>query len=182
MDIIRNNQKAGETVPPQKPQTQQDADTLQRQEVTELANKHKMLDANLLAGLVRKSNRILVTISTHRLPFDLFPDTVNIEEGRITIINRRYFLWSEMHSVDIKDISNILINTTPFFAQLIIVSNTFAKNEIKIQYLRKKEAVFARRIIEGLRVFENNHIDTSNYTKEELLDKLEELSTTAIVT
>jgi hypothetical protein len=59
---------------------------------------------------------------------------------------------------------------------------TFFIDEIKIRNLRPKEAVFARRIIEGLRTFENKQIDTSNYTKEELITKLEELSATEIVT
>lgn len=134
-----------------------------------------------LEGLVKKSNRLLVSISSHGFPVDLFPDTVNVEEGRITIITRGFFS-SQVHSVDIKDISNIFINMAPFFAQLIIVSKTFAQNEIRIRNLRKKEAIFARRIIEGLRVFENKQIDTSNYTKEELIAKLKELSTTKIVT
>lgn len=136
----------------------------------------------LVAELVRKSNKILVTISTHRFPIDLFPDTINIEEGRITVIARNFFLSSQVHSVDVKDISNIFINVAPFFAQLVIVSKTFNENEIRINNLRKKEAVFARRIIEGLRTFENKQIDTSIYTKEELVAKLEELSATEIVT
>jgi hypothetical protein len=69
----------------------------------------------------------------------------------------------------------------PFFAQLVIVSKTFMENEIKINDLRKDEAVFARRIIEGLRTFESKQIDTSNYSVKELLAKLQELSTTDIV-
>ena len=63
-----------------------------------------MEDKNAEADLVKKSNRILVTISTHKFPFDLFPDTINIEEGRLTIINRNFFLSSQVHSVDIKDV------------------------------------------------------------------------------
>ena len=59
---------------------------------------------------------------------------------------------------------------------------TFTENEIRIEALRKKEAIIARRIIEGLRVFESKQIDTSIYTKDELIAKLEELSTTKIVT
>lgn len=137
---------------------------------------------NLVAGLVRKSNRILTTISSHRFPFDLFPDTINIEEGRITIISRNFFMSSQVHSVDIKDISNIFINMAPFFAQLVIVSKTFTENDIRIKNLRKEEAVYARRVIEGLRIFENKQIDTSNYSKEDLLTLLSELSTTEIVT
>ena len=182
MDIKTNGQKESVTIWSEKLHPQQEANTLQRQEKTQLADKHKRLDENLVAGLVRKSNRILAAISTHKFPFDFFPDTINVEEGRITVITRDFFFSSQVHSVDIKDISNIFINTSPFFAQLVIVSKTFKENEIRIKYLRKEEAVFARRIIEGLRIFENKQIDTSVYTKEELIAKLEELSTTEIVT
>ncbi len=91
------------------------------QEENQLNAKHNRQNKSLVAGLVRKSNRILATISTHRFPFDLFPDTINIEEGRITVITRNFFSSSEVHSVDVKDISNIFINIAPFFAQLVIV-------------------------------------------------------------
>lgn len=182
MDIKTNDQQGNVTVWPEKLRVQQEADTLQKQAETLITDKNKKLDKTLVAGLVRKSNRILATISTHRFPFDLFPDTINVEEGRITVITRNFFFSSEVHSVDIKDISNVFINTVPFFAQLVIVSKTFTKNEIRIKNLRKEEAVLARRIIEGLRIFENKQIDTSSYTKEDLIAKLEELSTTEIVT
>jgi len=141
----------------------------------------KELDAVAVENLVKISNRILVSISSHAFFFDLFPDTINVEEGRITIINR-HFLSSEIHSIDIKDISNIFINTTIFFSQLVIISKTFEENEVKIRNLRTGEAIFARRIIEGLRIFVAKQIDTSCYTKEELIEKLKELSTTEIVT
>ena len=140
-----------------------------------------MEDKNAVADLVKKSNRILVTISTHKFPFYLFPDTINIEEGRLTIINRNFFLSSQVHSVDIKDISNIFINMAPFYAQLVIVSKTFVENEIKIKNLKKNEAVLVRRIVEGLRTFVSKQIDTSSYTIKDLVSKLEELSTTEIV-
>jgi len=151
-------------------------------ELTDSADKKKSEDRRTVAGLVKKSNRILLSISSHVFPFDLFPDTINVEEGRITIITRTFFLSSRVHSVDIKDVSNIFVNVAPFFAQLVIISKTFEENEIRIRNLRKDEAVFARRIIEGLRIFVNKGIDTSNYTVKELIDKLQELSTTEIVT
>lgn len=144
------------------------------------ANKRKRLENKTVARLVKKSNRILICISSHALPIDIFPDTLCVEEGRITIINRHLFS-SEVHSVDLNDISNVFINTTFIFSQLVIISKTFEENTIKIRNLRPKEAVFARRIIEGLRVFEDKKIDTSTYTKNELIAKLEELSTTKIV-
>lgn len=146
------------------------------------ANTIPLENKKVVAGLVKKSNRILASISTHKFPFDFFPDTINVEEGRITVITRNFISSSEVHSVDIKDISNVFINMAPFFAQLIIVSKTFTKNEIRIKNLRKDEAIFARRIIEGLRTFSNTQVDTSGYSEAELLAKLEELSTTEIVT
>ena len=151
------------------------------EEVAQTTDIKKQLDKKILANLVKKSNRILVSISTHAFPFDLFPNTLNVEEGRITII-KRHFLSSEVHSIDISDISNIFIYTMFIFSQLVIISKTFEKNEIKLRNLRPKEAIFARRIIEGLRVFKDKQIETSSYSKKELIAKLEELSTTKIVT
>lgn len=143
-------------------------------------DKQKKSDEAAVAQLVKKSNRIVVSISSHAFPVDFFPDIINVEEGRVTIIKRQW-LSSEVHSVDIKDISNVFINTTIFFSQLVIISKTFEENEIKIRNLKTPEAIFVRRIIEGLRVFVSKQIDTSGYTKEELIAKLEELSTTEIV-
>lgn len=138
-------------------------------------------DKIVVAGLVRKSNRILASISTHKLLIDFFPDTINIEEGRVNVIIRNFFFSSQVYSVDLKNISNVLINTAPFFAQLVIVSKTFAENEIRIGSLWLKDAVYVRRLIEGLRVLDSKQIDTSVYTKHDLIHNLEELSSTEIV-
>lgn len=150
-------------------------------EEKKLLEEKKILDDVAIANLVKKSNRILVSISSHAFPFDFFPNTINIEEGRVTIIYR-HFLSSEVHSIDIKNISNVFINTTIFRSQLVIISKTFEENEIKLRNLRTHEAIFVRRIIEGLRIFDNEKIDTSNYSEEELIDKLKELSMMKIVT
>ena len=139
-------------------------------------------DKIAVAELVKKSNRILATISTHRFPIDLFPDSITVEEGRVTVIRRRFFMSSQVHSVDLKDISNVFLNLTPFFAQLVIVSKTFTENEIRVSSLWKDEAVLVRRIIEGLRIFESKQIDMSIFTPHDLVQKLRELSTTEIVT
>jgi len=182
MEIDINDQTGKVTVLSEKAKTLYNQAPVMGQEESIVIEKENSLDKEIVADLVKKSNRIIVSISTHRFPFDFFPDTLNIEEGRVTIINRSFFLSSQIHSVDIKDISNIFVNTAPFFAQLVIVSKTFTMNEIRIKYLRKDEAVYARRIIEGLRIFLGKQIDTSVYSKSELISKLKELSTTKIVT
>jgi hypothetical protein len=182
MEIDIDDQTGRVTVLSAKTKTIYDQTQIVEQEETVVLKKDSSLDKEIVADLVKKSNRIIASISTHRFPLDFFPDTLNIEEGRITIINRSFFLSSQIHSVDIKDISNVLVNTAPFFAQLVIVSKTFTRNEIRIKYLRKNEAIYARRIIEGLRIFQGKQIDTSVYSTNELITKLKELSTTKIVT
>ena len=189
-----NNQGGVVDVEPEKLYSQDDVDVmLEKQEEsnfskakeirkeTRVAKKQIRLDKNTVKGLIKQSNRILVSISSHALPIDLFPDTLNVEEGRVTVITR-HLLSSEVHSVDVKDISNIFINTSILFSQLVIISKTFEENEIRIRNLLHKEAVHARRIIEGLRTFIHNEIDTSVFSEAELIAKLEELSTTDIVT
>jgi len=189
INTTRRNQATATGIMPQKLYTQNEVDNLMKatrplptesEREIRAVEKQKRINRKSVADLVKKSNRILVSVSSHKLPFDLFPDMINVEEGRITIINR-HFLASEVHSVDIKDISNIFINTSIIFSQLVIISKTFEQNEIKIRNLWTKEAVYIRRIIEGLRVFENQKINTSNYSIVELVTKLEELSTTDIV-
>jgi len=138
-------------------------------------------DKIVVAGLVRKSNRILASIRTHKFPLDFFPDTITLEEGRINVIVRNFFFSSQVYSVDLKNIANVIINTAPFFAQLVIVSKTFTENEIHINNLWINDAIYIRRLIEGLRVLDSKQIDTSVYTKRDLIGKLEDLSSTDIV-
>ncbi len=194
MKIKTNNKKKDGNIYPEKLYTQREVNGLldkirdslpsrerQIKEESQIADKQQRLENETVADLVKKSNRILVSISSHAFPFDPFPNTINVEDTRVTIIDR-HLLSSEVHSVDIRNISNIFINTTFLFSQLAIISETYEENEIRVGNLRTKEAIFVRRIIEGLRMFEDKQIDTSSYSKEELIAKLKKLSTTEIVT
>lgn len=142
-------------------------------EVDALVAKNE--NEKMMASLIQKSNKLIFSM-TSVFPFDIFPNTINIEEGRITIITRHLFS-SEEHSIDIKNISNIFIYTSIFFSQLVVISRTFEENEIKVRNLIPSQAVYARRMIEGLRVIDHAEIDTSGYSKKELVKKLEKLST-----
>lgn len=137
----------------------------------------KELDKQTIDDLVRKSNRVIISISSKIFPWDFFPDTIVVEESRVTFIFRQPFS-SQSHSVDIKDISNVFIEASLFLATLQVVSRTYIQNDIKIGHLRRKKAEKVQRIIEGLRTFKENNIDTSKYEIGELISKLEELHTT----
>lgn len=137
------------------------------------ANK-KESDRKTLENMVVASNRILISASSV-FPWDFFPTKINVESKRVTIVYHQLFS-SQSHSIDIKDISNVFIDSGILFAQLKIISRTYLENEIIIGRLWKKDAVMIRRIIEGLRMFGRENIDTSNYTVDELISKLKELS------
>ncbi len=135
----------------------------------------KEVDRKMMNDLVKKSNRCIISVSS-LFPWNIFPNTIEVEEGRVTFITRQ-FMASQSHSVDIKDISNVFIESSLFFATLQIVSRTFVQNDIKMNYLHKGKAERVKMIIEGLRIFLNNDIDTSNYEISELVSKLGELET-----
>ena len=135
----------------------------------------KAEDKQTVSDLIKKSNRCIISVSSH-FPWTLFPNTIEVEESRVTFIFRQ-FLTSQSHSVDIKDISNVLIESSPFFATLDIVSRTFVENNITIGHLDPKKAARVQMIIEGLRTFAEHNIDTSNYEVKELIAKIEEFHT-----
>ena len=137
-------------------------------------------DKHVISDMVQNSNDILMSITSAVFPFDFFPTTINVEATRVTIITRQLFS-SQVHSVDIKDISSVFIETGILFAAITLISKIFSQKELVIDRLWKKEAILLRRVIEGLRMFEKKEINITKFSKEELLSKLEELSTTKIV-
>lgn len=135
-------------------------------------------DKQTVNDLIKKSNRCIISVSS-TFPWTLFPNTITVEESRVTFIFRQFFA-SQTHSVDIKDISNVFIESSPFFATLQIVSRTFVQNDITIGHLNVKKATKVQMVIEGLRTFAEKNIDTSNYEINELIAKIEEFHTNKI--
>lgn len=142
---------------------------------TRTSSEKNEADKQMVNDLVRKSNRSIISISSS-FPWNFFPDTVDIEESRVTF-KFSQFLSSQSHSVDIKDISNVFIESSMFFATLQVVSRTYVQNDIKISHLNQKKAILVQRIIEGLRTFSEHNINTSNYEIDELISKIGEFHT-----
>ena len=126
--------------------------------------------------VINNSNRVLLKISSV-FPWDIFPSKIVVEDARLVVVHRQLFA-SQVHSVDIKDISNIFFDTGIIFAQLTIISDTFAQNQIIINRLWKNDAILARSVIEGLRSFIAHDIDTTSLQTKELVDKLKVLNAT----
>lgn len=130
-------------------------------------------DRQSVDELVKSSNRCIISISSGSL-WEFFPNTINVEESRVTFVFRQLFA-TQSHSVDIKDISNVFIESSLFSATLQIVSKTFVQNDIKIENLNKKKAVKVRMIIEGLRTLAAHDLNTSSFSVQELCEKIGEM-------
>lgn len=111
--------------------------------------------------LVEKSDKTLIRISGI-FPFDFFPDEVTVDMNKVNIINRS-FLTRKVHSVFIKDVSDVFIVDGIFFSQLSIVDEGFIENEITVNFLHKDEASKIRRVIQGLVVASKQDIDMSKF-------------------
>jgi hypothetical protein len=140
---------------------------------------------------VRKSSLVEISTPTSRLlyktnaifPFDLIPDTLVIDEIKITVISRK-LLTRTINSVLIKDITDISISNNPFFGALTISGGDYQglestvrgeKGALMIKFLHINEALRARRIIMGLMIYSDQKIDTSKMKIEEVLTETEKL-------
>ena len=66
-----------------------------------------------LGDLIKKSQSVLLKISS-TFPFDLFPDSLVVDENKVSIIHRD-FMTEHVHSILIEDITDITVNTSIFF-------------------------------------------------------------------
>lgn len=126
-----------------------------------------------LRSLARQSKTVLLRIN-NLFPFDLFPDTLIVDEHKVTIIHRNLFGVCEVHSVLISDITDVVVYTTLFLSSLIIIdsSNYRFPIDITIRYLLTADAFKAREIIQGLIAAHRQHVELDQIPYQEVVDRV----------
>jgi len=129
--------------------------------------------------LVAKSKRVLLRISAV-FPFQLFPDHIILDESKVNIIHRQFFLIKQIQSIPIQHIQDVEVDTAIFFATLKILPMGFSvvgfdENWVKVEYLWRNDAIRARRIIEGLLIGIREGIDFSKVETKQFVQKIETL-------
>lgn len=135
---------------------------------SEVASNQKIDD------LTKKVGIVLHKISTV-FPFEFFPTDIIIRPTKVDIINRQFFWSEEIHTTMIKDITDITINTSIFFAALVITDQGYHDKLISVRFLKKSHALKARRIIQGLIIAMSENIDPEKIDPDELVQKVEQL-------
>ena len=80
-----------------------------------------------------------------------------------------------MRSIEYEDIYNVFIQQGLFFAKLEIVDRFFSQQRICVEYLKKAEAIRARRLIQGMMIVKKDNIDLSKLSVEEVVAKLDRI-------
>lgn len=128
-------------------------------------------DQKKLDDLVRKSSRVLFKAESV-FPFDLFPDTIVIDETKVSIIYKSFFLTEIVHTILIKKIMDVRVESSLLFATLIFIPFVNFESPIEVRYLKKAAAHSARRLIQGIITCNENQIDMTTLSVEEIISKM----------
>ena len=125
-----------------------------------------------LNQLVKKSRTILYRISSV-FPFDFFPDTLIIDETKVEIRQRIFFMFEKVSPILISDIKTVTVSCGPIFASLVIeLVGQQQDNPDPINYLWRWEARRACRIILGLITCFQEGIDLGQLANDNVIERL----------
>lgn len=131
-----------------------------------------------LTNLVKKSDRILVQAQAV-FPFDLFPDSIVVDENKVDLICRTFFFTKEIYTIMIKNINYVSIFSNIFFASLQFEVVGYEQNPPNIKYLWRWEATRVRDIILGLVACNKDNIDSSFFGKSDFIGKVKKIGETS---
>lgn len=111
----------------------------------------------------RPHNKSIFTISSV-FPFDLFPDTLTIQENKVKIIFHHFPMSYRVHAVLLRDITDVVVDTHLFLSTLTMIdsSNYRFPIEITIRNLQIDDALKARDIIQDMVAAQRQRITIPN--------------------
>lgn len=114
-------------------------------------------------------------------PFDFFPDEIIVDSAKVNIVQRDFFMSEDIHSILIDMIKDVALESGPLFATLKIVPDGYPGQPLSVRYLKKDEALRARRIIQGLMVGVKRGVDMSKIEHPHLKRNIEAVGKAPII-
>jgi hypothetical protein len=137
--------------------------------------KHPALtETKKLENMAYASHHVLKTATTV-FPFVLFPDTVQIDRQKLTIIHRSAFRTARTSSISLKDVQNVEGNVGPLFGSLVFTSKFFKNNTQSIKFLHRKDVTDIQHLLQGYMVAIHGGIDIAAIPSDKLLMLLTDL-------
>ncbi|MBI2020640.1 hypothetical protein HYS94_04445 [Candidatus Daviesbacteria bacterium] len=150
---------------------------LEDEKEVEESKKEEKEDPNKRFERIVESSQPLFRLKT-AIPLNPFPTEILIDSFKVEIIFREFLASSQTESILIKEIRDVIVETNPLFATLkIVVNPEHPNNPFTVGYLKKGEALKARRIIQGLVVVTRNALDLTRVDQTDIMEKLEEIGT-----
>jgi hypothetical protein len=119
---------------------------------------------------VGKKPRVLYTLSS-TFPFDVFPDTIVIDEEKITIIYRRFFYERNVQSLYYYTLMSATSESGLFFATLNfeLAMGLMDEEPQSVRFLGKNQADYARKLITGMiRLHQSKEVNFQELSVEEI--------------
>ena len=108
-------------------------------------------------------------------PFTLFPDTVIVDREKLTFITRYFFSVAKVTAIPIRDLLNVEADIGPFFGSVHTSSRFFITAPYSINFLRRKDAVKLRQLLQGYIIANEQDIDCTKIEKNKLIALLNDL-------
>ena len=140
--------------------------------------RHKINKSSIskIQKLIETDN-VLLTISTV-FPFTLFPDKLIITESKINLISQIFFFSKQVRSVLIKDIATVQAETSLLFGKLSIIDKNSKAPPTILTFLKNKDALEARRIIQGLILISRENVELTHLQSKNLTKTVSNLGST----
>lgn len=137
-----------------------------------MRHQKSLQDASDLRKVVKKSSQVLASARTI-FPMTPFPHSVIVDRSKVTIIKRDFFWTARVISIQIEDILNVESGVGPFFGSLTVASRVMSSvDHFQINYFWRKDAIYLKHLIQGYVIAKHNHIDTSELSKQEMIETL----------
>lgn len=123
---------------------------------------------------VSNSESCLLKIRT-MFPFTFFPNEILIYRNKVVIVQRFLPFTKKEFPMLISDIKSVTVSVGPVFASMFFEISGFEKNPEKIEFLKRSEALDARKIITGLILMSKKEIATNDMEGAEILTAARQL-------
>lgn len=139
-------------------------------------NIRRQRDESILKMNVMSKHHTDVLFRTKTVfPFDLFPDTLTISPSKIEIkINSFFFTYSTV-TIPLQDIGFVELDKSVFFSSLSLINIRRYETPVILNYLMTRDAIYGKKIINGLLIAQEAGVDVSVVEPKELLTQLVEL-------
>lgn len=110
-------------------------------------------------------------------PFDFFPSELIVEEKKVIVNNRMFFWDNTVTTIVVYNIAFTEITNSLFFASLTLHDN-FGVINPSINWLKRKDAVMAKELIDGLIMKEKAKIEVQEFDTAKRVRILRQLGET----